>query len=53
MLRDGSATARVLIDLRFAAKESNAINIPRVLYFPMGGNMQVISGTIRRGIDGD
>lgn len=53
VLRDGSATAMVLIDLRFAAKESKAINLPRALYFPNGCYVQVISGTVRGGIDGD
>lgn len=53
LLRNGSGSGAVLMDIRFAAKQSKEISLPSPLYFSSGCYVQVSTGTIRGGIDGD
>lgn len=53
LLRNGSSTAQVLMDIRIPAKGSKEINLPRALYFSAGCYVHVTTGTVRGGIDAD
>lgn len=53
LLRNGNATAAVLLDLRIPASTSKEISLPTPLFFSAGCYVHVTVGTVRGGIDGD
>lgn len=53
LLRNGHSTAAVLMDIRIPAKQSKEVSLLSPLYFSAGCYVQVATGTVRGGIDGD
>jgi hypothetical protein len=53
LLRDGSSSGMVLMDLRIPASTSKEVSVARPLYFPNGCYVHVTAGTVRGGVDGD
>lgn len=53
LVRNGSTSGDIVLDIRLAANDSKHISFPKPLFFPAGVYVQVSVGTVRGSIDAD